>query len=78
MGHDINYISVGGALDRDPLTQPEPVLDVRLREAAALGFAGAVVPRNNLSADTPLPLDARGVASIDEAIQTLLGFSNPS
>ncbi|MBI3030997.1 MAG: DNA repair protein RadA [Candidatus Rokubacteria bacterium] len=53
-------------------------LDLRLREAAALGFAGAVVPRNNLSADTPLPLDARGVASIDEAIQTLLGFSNPS
>ena len=53
-------------------------LDVRLREAAALGFAGAVVPRNNLSAATPLPLDARGVASIDEAIQTLLGFSNSS
>jgi DNA repair protein RadA/Sms len=47
-------------------------LDVRLREAAALGFTGAVVPRNNLSANTPLPLEPRGVASIDEAIQVLL------
>ncbi len=48
-------------------------LELRLREAAALGFTGAVVPRNNLSAETPLPLDAQGVASIDEAIQTVLG-----
>ncbi|MBI4590721.1 MAG: DNA repair protein RadA [Candidatus Rokubacteria bacterium] len=45
----------------------------RLREAAALGFTGAVVPRNNLSAETPLPLEPQGVVSIDEAIQALLG-----
>jgi len=48
-------------------------LEARLREAAALGFAGAVVPRNNLSVEAPLPLDVQGVASIDEAIQGLLG-----
>lgn len=48
-------------------------LELRLREAAALGFSGAVVPRNNLSAEIPLPLDARGVASIEEAIHALLG-----
>ena len=48
-------------------------LETRLREAAALGFAGAVVPRNNLSDQVRLPLDAQGVASIEEAIETLLG-----
>jgi DNA repair protein RadA/Sms len=48
-------------------------LETRLREAATLGFTGAVVPRNNLSAETPLPLDAQGVASIDEAVRALLG-----
>ena len=48
-------------------------LETRLREAAALGFAGAVVPRNNLSDQARLPLDAQGVASIEEAIETLLG-----
>ncbi len=47
-------------------------LDLRLREAAALGFARAVVPRNNLTTGTPLALPAHGVGSIDEAIQTLL------
>jgi DNA repair protein RadA/Sms len=48
-------------------------LETRLREARALGFTGAVVPRNNLSAEARLPLEAQGVASIDEAIQALLG-----
>ncbi|MBI3624803.1 MAG: DNA repair protein RadA [Candidatus Rokubacteria bacterium] len=48
-------------------------LETRLREAAALGFTGAVVPRNNLSVEARLPLEAQGVASIDEAIQALLG-----
>ncbi len=48
-------------------------LEARLREAAALGFAGAVVPRNNLSVEARLPLDVQGMASIDEAIQALLG-----
>lgn len=48
-------------------------LETRLREAAALGFTGAVVPRNNLSDQKPFPLEAQGVASIDEAIRVLLG-----
>ena len=48
-------------------------LELRLREAAALGFTGAVVPRNNLSPGASLPLEAHGVGSIDEAIQALLG-----
>ncbi len=48
-------------------------LDARLRGAAALGFAGAVVPRNNLAAEIPLALPAQGVSSVDEAIRTLLG-----
>ncbi len=48
-------------------------LEVRLREAAALGFAGAVVPRNNLSPGTSLPLQANGVGSIEEAVRALLG-----
>jgi DNA repair protein RadA/Sms len=53
-------------------------LEARLREAAALGFAGAVVPRNNLSADASLPLPAQGVGGIDEAIELLLGSSGVS
>lgn len=48
-------------------------LEARLREAAALGFAGAMVPRNNLLPGAPLPLEVHGVGSIDEAIQVLLG-----
>jgi DNA repair protein RadA/Sms len=46
-------------------------LPERLREAAALGFQTALVPRNNLEERIPLPLDIRGVASIDEAIHAL-------
>jgi len=48
-------------------------LPERLREAAALGFQAAVVPQNNLSERVALPVNVQGVASIDEAIQTLLG-----
>jgi len=48
-------------------------LAVRLKEAAALGFAAAVVPQNNLAADTVPPLDVHGVGSVDEAVKALLG-----
>jgi len=47
-------------------------LQARLREAAALGFAAAVVPAGNLSDDLDGTLDVRGVASVDEALHTLL------
>jgi len=47
-------------------------LSERLREAAALGFQGALVPQNNLLERIALPLEVQGVASIDEAIQALL------
>jgi DNA repair protein RadA/Sms len=48
-------------------------LDARLKEAAALGFRSAVIPRNNQSSGVPLPLDVHGVGTVDEAIRFLLG-----
>jgi DNA repair protein RadA/Sms len=48
-------------------------LDVRLKEAAALGFASAVVPQNNLTGHSSFPLDVQGVGSVDEAVKVLLG-----
>jgi DNA repair protein RadA/Sms len=48
-------------------------LAARLKEARALGFTAAVVPRNNLGSGEPLPLSARGVATVEEAVQVLLG-----
>jgi len=48
-------------------------LPERLREAAALGFQAALVPRNNLSERVEFPLEVQGVASIDETIQAALG-----
>jgi DNA repair protein RadA/Sms len=48
-------------------------LEVRLREAAALGFQSAVVPKNNLGGGAALPLEVQGVSSVDEAIRVLLG-----
>jgi DNA repair protein RadA/Sms len=45
----------------------------RLKEAAALGFSGAVVPQNNLVAGAAHPLEVQGVATLDEAVKTLLG-----
>ena len=48
-------------------------LEVRLREAAALGFRSAVVPRGNLDPKTPPPLPVRGVATVGEAVEALLG-----
>jgi predicted ATP-dependent serine protease len=48
-------------------------LAARLKEAAALGFAAAVVPQNNLSAGVAQPLEVHGVGSVDEAVKALLG-----
>ena len=50
----------------------------RLKEAAALGFAAAVVPQNNLggknlAGEAVHPLNVQGVGSVDEAVKTLLG-----
>ena len=47
--------------------------EVRLREAAALGFKHAVVPTNNVSGDVHAPLAVHGVGSVEEAIGLLLG-----
>jgi DNA repair protein RadA/Sms len=48
-------------------------LPVRLKEAAALGFAAAVVPQNNLAAGQAHPLEVQGVGSVEEAVKALLG-----
>jgi DNA repair protein RadA/Sms len=49
-------------------------LDARLRDAAALGFAAAVVPRSNVAkADPTAGLEVHGVASVEAAVQLLLG-----
>lgn len=48
-------------------------LEARLREAAALGFKTAVVPRNNLIQGTTHPLEVRGVATLEEALGLLIG-----
>src|SRR2546422_6448364 len=47
-------------------------LAVRLKEAAALGFAAAVVPQNNLAGRASYPLDVQGVGSVEEAVKVLL------
>lgn len=49
-------------------------LEARLKEAAALGFAAAVVPAGNLADDVTSGsgLDVRGVATVDEALHVLL------
>jgi predicted ATP-dependent serine protease len=46
---------------------------MRLKEAAALGFRRAVVPRSNVGDRARLPLDARGVATVSDALEALLG-----
>jgi DNA repair protein RadA/Sms len=48
-------------------------LPARLREAAALGFAAAVVPQNNLATREAQPLEVQGVGSVEEAVKALLG-----
>jgi DNA repair protein RadA/Sms len=46
-------------------------VETRLRAAAQLGFKSAIVPRSNV--DGGLPLPARGVASVSDALAALLG-----
>jgi DNA repair protein RadA/Sms len=48
-------------------------LETRLREAAALGFAQAVVPRSSLVAGARYPLAATGVSTLEEALGLLVG-----
>ena len=48
-------------------------LELRLREAAALGFRRAVVPASNITERGKLPLEVRGVATVNEALDALLG-----
>jgi DNA repair protein RadA/Sms len=50
-----------------------PGLETRLKEAAALGFAAAVVPQSSLTDRGAHPLDVQGVGSVDEAVKVLLG-----
>jgi DNA repair protein RadA/Sms len=47
-------------------------LPARLHEAAALGFAGAVVPAGNVLDDVKTGLEVRSVSTIDEALAALL------
>ena len=48
-------------------------IEPRLKAAAQLGFRSAVVPRGNLEDAAKLELTVRGVASVTEALQALLG-----
>jgi DNA repair protein RadA/Sms len=48
-------------------------LELRLREAAALGFRRAIVPRSNVLEPTKVSLDVRGVATVGDALTALLG-----
>jgi DNA repair protein RadA/Sms len=48
-------------------------IEARVKEAAALGFSEAVVPRSNLTEGVRLALPALGVGTIHEAIDALLG-----
>jgi len=48
-------------------------LELRLREAAALGFRRAIVPQSNVVEPTKVPLDIRGVATVGDALTALLG-----
>ncbi len=47
-------------------------LETRLREAAVLGFTDAVVPTGNIGGEVGVGLSARGVSTVDEALQALL------
>src|SRR5438128_415156 len=46
-------------------------VDVRLRAAAQLGFKSAVIPRSNV--EGARPLSVKGVATVSDALATLLG-----
>ena len=47
-------------------------LEARLREAAALGFARALVPATNLAEPLAVGLEAAGVRTVHEALEALL------
>jgi len=47
-------------------------LPARLKEAAALGFAAALVPQNNLGGRSAHPLEVQGVGSVEEAVKAVL------
>ena len=48
-------------------------LELRLREAAALGFRRAIVPQSNVLEPPKVSLDVRGVATVGDALTALLG-----
>jgi DNA repair protein RadA/Sms len=48
-------------------------LAARLREAAALGFSAAIVPRSSQEGAVPPGMDVQGVATVEEAVRALLG-----
>ncbi len=48
-------------------------LETRLKEGAALGFRQAVVPASALVDQPKLPLEAQGVATVEDALGLLLG-----
>ena len=48
-------------------------LELRLREAAALGFRRAIVPRSNVLEPAKVSLEVRGVATVGDALTALLG-----
>ena len=48
-------------------------LELRLREAAALGFRRAIVPQSNVLEPTKTSMDIRGVATVSDALTALLG-----
>src|SRR5438309_3141041 len=47
-------------------------LELRLREAAGLGFRRAIVPQNNVLEPMKVSLDIRGVATVSDALTALL------
>ena len=47
-------------------------LELRLREAAALGFRRAIVPQNNVLEPMKVSLDIRGVATVSDTLTALL------
>jgi DNA repair protein RadA/Sms len=53
-------------------------LDQRLREAAALGFRRAIVPKSNLLDPAKAPIKVHGVATVADALAAVLGEGDPA
>ena len=53
-------------------------LEQRLREAAALGFRRAIVPRSNLLEPAKAPIQVHGVATVADALAAVLGEGDPA